>query len=194
MHRIAMKLVPALALLAFVAAPGCADRQAATPLAPEAVPSLSQGGSVPDLAAVATFRTRPSVPVAWAKKWIGPEGGRLDFQGFAIVVPAGAVDRVTQFSISLPVDPQGSEHVIARFGPHNQQFAQPVTVELPFRGTSIEGSASPAIVRWSDEWVNMGSSPTPDGQRLKTQTYDFSTYATSDVVTTRGTTMSTSGG
>ena len=187
MHRIARKLVPMLALLAL------ADRGVPTALAPAAAPSFGQGGS-PNLASVATFRQRPSVTIAWAKKWIGPEGGRLDFQGFAIVVPAGAVDRVTQFSISLPVDPQGSEHVVAEFGPHNQLFAQPVTIELPFRGTSIEGSTNPTIVWWNDQWVDMGASPTPDGLRLKTQTNHFSTYATSDVVTMRGGSITVSGG
>jgi hypothetical protein len=193
MHRIARKLVPTLAILALVAGSGCADRDVATAPAPAAVPAFGQGGS-PNLASVATFRQRPSVTIAWAKKWIGPEGGRLDFQGFAIVVPAGAVDRVTQFSISLPVDPQGSEHVVAEFGPHNQLFAQPVTIELPFRGTSIEGSTSPTIVWWSDQWVDMGASLTPDGLRLKTQTNHFSTYATSDVVTMRGGSITVSGG
>lgn len=193
MHRIARKLVPTLALLALVAGSGCADRGVPTALAPAAAPSFGQGGS-PNLASVATFRQRPSVTIAWAKKWIGPEGGRLDFQGFAIVVPAGAVDRVTQFSISLPVDPQGSEHVVAEFGPHNQLFAQPVTVELPFRGTSIEGSTSPTIVWWNDQWVDMGASLTTDGLRLKTQTNHFSTYATSDVVTMRGGSITVSGG
>lgn len=193
MHRIARKLVPALAVLAFFAAPGCADRGVPTALAPAAAPSFSQGGT-PNLAAVAKFRQRPSLTIGWAKKWIGPEGGRLDFQGFAIVVPAGAVDRVTQFSISLPVDPQGSEHVVAEFGPHNQLFAQPVVIELPFRGTSIEASTTPTIVWWNDQWVDMGASLTADGLRLKTQTYHFSTYATSDAVTMRGGSITVSGG
>ena len=194
MHRIARKLVPALAILAFFAAPGCAEREAPTALAPAAAPSFGQGGS-PNLASVATYRQRPSVTIAWAKKWIGPEGGRLDFQGFAIVVPAGAVDRVTQFSISLPVDPQGAEHVVAEFGPHNQLFAQPVTIELPYGGTSIEGSATPTIVWWNDQWVDMGATRTSDGLRLQTRTNHFSTYATtSDYVSSRGGTLTISGG
>ncbi|HEU0078839.1 MAG TPA: hypothetical protein VFQ76_14390 [Longimicrobiaceae bacterium] len=193
MHRIARKLVPALAALAFFAAPGCADRGAPTALAPATAPSFGQGGS-PNLASVAKYQQRPSLTVAWAKKWIGPEGGRLDFQGFAIVVPAGAVDRVTQFSISLPVDPQGSEHVMAEFGPHNQLFARPVAIELPFRGTSIEGSTTPTIVWWNDEWVNMGASLTTDGLRLMTQTHHFSTYATTSDFVARSGVVTTSGG
>ncbi len=196
MHRIMRNLLPSLTLLTLFAAPGCADRELPVGSAPSptaAAPSFN--GSLPDLSRVATYRQRPSITIAWAKKWIGPEGGRLDFQGFAIVVPAGAVDRVTQFSISMPVDPNGSERVMAEFGPHNQLFAQPVTIELPYRGTSIESSATPTIVWWNDAWVNMGASLTSDGLRLKTQTNHFSTYATtSDFVGSRGTTMSTSGG
>jgi len=194
MHRIMRKLLPSVVLLALFAAPGCADRAAPTALAPAEVPAFGQAGS-PDLERVATFRQRPSVTIAWAKKWIGPEGGRLDFQGFAIVVPAGAVEKVTQFSINLPVDPKGSERVVAEFGPHNQLFAKPVTIELPFQGTSIEASTTPTIVWWKDEWVNMGASLTGDGLRLKTQTYHFSTYATtSDYVGSRSGTLTISGG
>ncbi|HEX8273380.1 MAG TPA: hypothetical protein VF615_12125 [Longimicrobiaceae bacterium] len=194
MNRILRNLLPSLVLVALFVAPGCADREVPTALAPATAPSLGQG-STPDLSHVATFRKRPSLTIAWAKKWIGPEGGRLDFQGFAIVVPAGAVDKVTQFSISLPVDPQGSERVVAEFGPHNQLFAQPVTIELPYQGTSIEASTTATIVWWDGEWVNMGASRTADGLRLMTRTNHFSTYATtSDFVSTRGNTMSTSGG
>ncbi|HLM43415.1 MAG TPA: hypothetical protein VK458_06080, partial [Myxococcaceae bacterium] len=145
MNRLLRNLLPSLVLAVLFVAPGCADREVPTALAPATAPSLGQG-STPDLSNVATYRKRPSLTIAWAKKWIGPEGGRLDFQGFAIVVPAGAVDKVTQFSISLPVDPHGSERVTAEFGPHNQLFAQPVTIELPFQGTSIEASATRTIV------------------------------------------------
>jgi hypothetical protein len=194
MNRILRNLLPSLVLAALFVAPGCADREAPTALAPATAPSLGQG-SAPDLSHVATYRKRPSITIGWAKKWIGPEGGRLDFQGFAIVVPAGAVDRVTQFSISLPVDPHGSERVVAEFGPHNQLFAQPVTIELPFQGTSIDGSTAPTIVWWDGEWVDMGATYTADGLRLKTRTNHFSTYATtSDFVSSRGTTISASGG
>jgi hypothetical protein len=193
MNRILRNLLPSLVLVALFVVPGCADREVPTALAPATAPSFGQGGS-PDLSHVATFRKRPSFTIAWAKKWIGPEGGRLDFQGFAIVVPAGAVDKVTQFSISLPVDPQGSERVVAEFGPHNQPFAQPVTIEFPFQGTSIETSTTATIVWWDGEWVNMGASRTADGLRLKTRTNHFSTYATTSELVSRQGTLTISGG
>lgn len=181
-----------LTLFLAVAVSGCADTAPTlsgepASLAEPAGPSLSSGQLTP----LARFRQRPQVTIAWAKKWIGPQGGRLDFMGFAIEVPAGAVDKVTMFTIKLPVDPNGSEHVVAEFGPHAVQFGVPVAIELPYRGTTIEGTSSPAVVWWNNGWVNMGGRVTADGQRLRTSTDHFSTYGTTD---TRGTTFVTSGG
>jgi hypothetical protein len=174
--------------LSFLAA-GCAD--AGSPLAArQGAPAFSASAS-PDVAPLARFRKTPQITIAWAKKWIGPEGGRLDFYGFAIEVPAGAVDKVTMFSIRLPVDPQGAEHVVAEFGPHARQFSKPVTIELPLRGTTIDGSGTPTIVWWNGAWVDMGASVTSDGLRLRTLTDHFSTYGTTEQ---RGGTMVTSGG
>ncbi|HEX8830563.1 MAG TPA: hypothetical protein VF705_05320 [Longimicrobium sp.] len=141
---------------------------------------------------IAKFRVKPQITIAWAKTWIGPAGGRLDFQGFTIIVPAGAVDKVTQFSIRLPVDPQGSERVVAEFGPHNVAFAQPVTIGFPFRGTSIESDPANAhVVWWNDAWVDMGGGVSADGTQIIAQVPHFSEYGTT---TARGGTMLTSGG
>lgn len=196
MHRIVRNLVPALSLIALLAAPGCADRDVPTGVTPDATAAAPRFGQADGgaLEALATFRQPPSITIAWAKKWIGPEGGRLDFMGFAIEVPPGAVDKVTMFTINLPVDPKAAERVVAEFGPHNQQFAVPVTIEFPFRGTSIEGSTTPKIVWWNDAWVNMGATLTADGARLKTQTDHFSTYGTTDTTLERGGSISASGG
>jgi hypothetical protein len=175
--------------VSFLAA-GCAD--AASPLAArQGAPAFNTGAS-PDVAALAKFRNTPQVTIAWAKKWIGPEGGRLDFYGFAIEVPAGAVDKVTMFTIRLPVEPHAAERVVAEFGPHGKQFARPVAIELPFYGTTIEAGAAPTIVWWNGGWVNMGGTITADGQRLRTLTDHFSTYGTTDAA--RGGTFVTSGG
>lgn len=180
-----------LALLLAVVAGGCTDADPTlsdhTAQAAPAGPSLSSSQLTP----LARFRTRPQVTIAWAKKWIGPEGGRLDFMGFAIEVPAGAVDKVTMFTLRLPVDPNGSEHVVAEFGPHAVKFARPVAIEFPYRGTTIEGASSPVVVWWNGSWVGMGGAVTRDGQRLRTTTDHFSTYGTTG---TLGTTFVTSGG
>ncbi|HET7321102.1 MAG TPA: hypothetical protein VFI96_01315 [Longimicrobiaceae bacterium] len=160
----------------------CGSPDSPAPTAPLAVRSasfaLSQNGMALDR--LARFDHRPNVTIAWAKKWIGPEGGRLQFLGFAVDVPAGAVSRVTQFSIRLPVDPQGSEHVVAEFGPHGATFAVPVTIELPYAGTSVFGEPS-SVLWWNsdvDDWVDMGATVTADGERLSTTTTHFSIYGT----------------
>jgi hypothetical protein len=156
------------------------------------VQSTTELASANSLDIIARFRTKPQITIAWAKKWIGPAGGRLDFLGFSVVVPAGAVDKVTQFSIRLPVDPNGSEHVVAEFGPHGKTFARPVTISFPYRGTTIEGSSSPAVVWWNGSaWVDMGGWVTADGSQLSTQTSHFSEYGTTSE---RGGTMLVSGG
>jgi hypothetical protein len=189
MVPIIRKLGLTLTLAVSMLAAGCAD--AGSPLAARQGAPAFNTGSGPDVAALARFRKSPQITIAWAKKWIGPQGGRLDFYGFAIEVPPGAVDKVTMFTIRLPVDPQGSEYVMAEFGPHNQQFARPVAIELPFRGTSIETSSIPTIVWWDDVWVNMGATVTADGERLRTLTDHFSTFGTTE---NRGGTFVTGGG
>jgi hypothetical protein len=185
--------VPAAAVTLTV---GCSDGRgsADTLLAPEMGPSFSETGTKPDVAALARFNQPRVITIAWAKKWIGPEGGRLDFLDFAIDVPAGAVDQVTQFSIRLPVNPHGSDCVVAEFGPHGSTFAVPVTIELPFRGTSIEGSASAQVVWWNDAWIDMGGTLTADGTRLRTTTDHFSTYGTTDDTERGGNGLTVSGG
>ena len=140
---------------------------------------------------LARFRVKPQITIAWAKAWIGPEGGRVDFQGFTIVVPAGAVDKVTMFTIRLPVDPNGSERVVAEFGPHNVAFAKPVTIGLPVRGTTVEGNAYAHVVWWDDAWVNMGGVLSADGSQVFTQTPHFSEYG---VTAERGGSLTASGG
>jgi hypothetical protein len=159
--------------------------------APVVAPSFSTTGG-PDLDRIARFRVKPQTSYGWAKKWIGPAGGRLDFLGFAIVVPPGAVDKVTMFSIQVPLDREGSERVMAEFGPHNKAFAVPVQIEFPLANTSIETSATPTVVWWDGtSWVDIGAALTPDGQRLRATTPHFSTYGTTDQ---RGGTLLISGG
>jgi hypothetical protein len=143
------------------------------------------------LAQLARFRVKPQVTIAWAKAWIGPAGGRIDFVGFTLIVPPGAVDKTTMFTIRLPVDPQGSEHVVAEFGPHNTQFAQPVTIGFPYRGTTVEGDASASVVWWNDGWVNMGGTVSADGSQIFTTTSHFSEFGTASY---RGGGLTLSGG
>lgn len=162
-------------------AAGCSEMDG--PLRVEPAPGealFSAGQGSPNLSELAKFRTRPAITVAWAKKWIGPEGGRLDFHGFAVEVPRGAVSKVTQFSIRLPVDPGGSERVVAEFGPHGATFPVKVAIEVPYAGTTMQASGAGVVVwwdPWQGAWVPMpGTSFTTDGLRLRTLTDHFSTY------------------
>lgn len=146
---------------------------------------------IADIHRVAAYKVPKAKPVnLWAKAWIGPAGGTLDYYGFRIVVPAGAVDKVTMFTLALPKE--GTERALAEFGPHNVRFAQPITIELPYVGTTSEGYAAEAL--WYDEsidqWTSVGGSLTADGQRVQTQVSHFSEYATAE----RGGGMSSSGG
>lgn len=172
------------AALPFLWLAGCGDVD--PPTTPAALlPQFSQSSREADLSRLATFKDKPVITVAWAKKWIGPDGGELEFQGFAIRVPAGAVDKVTQFSIHLPVDPSGSERVMADFGPHGATFDEPVTIEFPFAGTSIEQSDDPTVLWWdasASTWVDVGGSVTAGGAGLQTRTDHFSTYGTSSTM------------
>ena len=125
---------------------------------------------------LARFKVKPQITIAWAKAWIGPAGGRMDFVGFTVIVPPGAVDKVTMFTIKLPVDPNGSEHVVAEFGPHNPQFAVPLTIGFPYRGTTIEGDPGASVVWWNDGWVPMGGTVSANGSQIFTTTTHFSEF------------------
>lgn len=185
-------LATAVALTVLVGA--CSEARTPTDAALDPAGTMySSQTSDAKLDALARFNAPPVIHIAWARKWIGPEGGRLEFLGFAIDVPAGAVSKRTAFSIHLPVDPHGSEFVVARFGPHGANFAVPVTIELPLTGTSIETSESATVVWWNgDAWVNYGAEVTADGQRLRTTTDHFSEFGTTDEGRSGG--ISTSGG
>ncbi|HEX2204995.1 MAG TPA: hypothetical protein VHG91_16920 [Longimicrobium sp.] len=184
----------AAVLVAFTG--GCSDLPVPTAAAPSAPAATETADatltSAASLDILARFNQKPQVTIAWAKKWIGPEGGRLAFQGFAVDVPAGAVSKVTMFSIRLPVDPKGSEHVVAEFGPHGSKFSRPVTISFPYRGTTLEGASSPTVVWWNNgAWVDMGGWVTADGARISTITDHFSEYGTTSA---RGGSMLVSGG
>lgn len=184
MNRSVRHILLALTTPALLLQVGCQDGLTPTAtdgleLSADAV--LSESGAEARLAELAQFQTRRGVSAVVGRQSIGPAGGRFEFHGFAVEVPAGAVDRETQFTIRLPADPHGSEHVVAVFGPHNTTFAQPVIIEFPLQGTTIAGSADATVVWWDGGgWVDMGGSATADGTRLRTTTTHFSVYGTAD--------------
>ncbi|HEX8362934.1 MAG TPA: hypothetical protein VF613_22615 [Longimicrobium sp.] len=190
LRRFLVGVVPMLALAA-----GCSEMD--RPRAGMAPPVAARVANetmltlqhVETVAQYRELRTKPEN--LWAKAWIGPRGGTLEYYGFRIVVPAGAVDKVTMFTLSLPKE--GTERALAEFGPHNVKFAQPITIELPYAGTTSEGYAAKAL--WYDEstkqWTDQGGTLSADGLRVQTQVWHFSTYGTAFM---GGGTVSTSGG
>ncbi|HEX8210475.1 MAG TPA: hypothetical protein VF584_09900 [Longimicrobium sp.] len=191
LRRFLFGVVPVLALVA-----GCGEaggpfggQGQAAPVQPRLETETPlQLQNVERVAAYKVIKAKPAN--LWAKAWIGPAGGTLSYYGFRIVVPAGAVDKVTMFTLSLPRE--GTERALAEFGPHNVEFAQPITIELPYAGTTSEGYAAAAL--WFDEstklWTSVGGTLTSDGQRVQTQVWHFSTYGTAE----RGGTLTSSGG
>jgi hypothetical protein len=142
-------------------------------------PQFGSSGTA-DISRIAVYRDGPpSLTIAWAMAWIGPQGGSLRILDFEVIVPPNAVSKVTRFAIRLPVDPGIADHALAEFEPHNVQFAQPVTLRLPYRGTSAESSTS-SILWWNGAvWVRYPTIVLPDG-RLETTTTHFSEYGTEE--------------
>jgi hypothetical protein len=167
----------AMLVLAGLLGAACAD-------IPErvAAPQFSSGGS-PDVSGIAVYEGgAPQITIGWAMAWIGAEGGTLRLLDFEIVVPPGAVSTRTRFSIRLPVDPHARAHAMAEFLPHNVTFAVPVTLRLPYAGTTAENSDA-RVLWWSGSaWVPFATELV-DG-RLQSTTTHFSTYGTE--ATSRG--------
>lgn len=154
----------------------CADTSAPTAVEPQ----FGVTSSSPDVSAIARYQDgAPAVQFAWTKTWIGPAGGSARLLDFEIIVPPGAVSKVTLFEIRLPMDRSGAERAMAEFRPHNVTFAQPITIRLPYRGTTAEGSTTKVL--WWDgvQWVPFTTTQTLDG-RIETQTLHFSTYGTEE--------------
>ena len=129
---------------------------------------------------------RPQLTIAFAMRLIGPQGGRLSLAGFEIIVPPGAVDKVTLFSIRTPVEITTSQFVRAEFGPHNVQFAVPVTIRLPLQGTTAEDAEAPHVLWWDGYgWVAYQTRKTDDG-RIETVTSHFSEFGTEDQDPSKG--------
>jgi hypothetical protein len=179
--------VAVAALLLFSAA--CGD-EPVTPSTASVRPQLAtaQGGDLTKLARWSDGG--PNILFGFAMKSIGSAGGTIKLAGFEVIVPAGAVLKPTNFTIKLPADPSGSRYVWAEFGPHNQTFAVPVTLVLPYRGTTSEGSDTAVHVMWNDggTWVKFETSVTADG-RIQTNTNHFSEYGTEETEPARGITL-----
>lgn len=154
---------------------GCSDDVGTAPIDRPQFASTAE-----KLQSLARYQGGPlQVTVAFAAKTIGPAGGSISILGFEAVVPPGAVEQDTRFTIRVPVDPNDSEFVRAEFGPHGQVFKAPVTLRLPLKGTTSEDTS--ARVLWWDgtTWIPFETVTTTDG-RIEAKTSHFSEYGTED--------------
>jgi hypothetical protein len=128
---------------------------------------------------LAQYQSGPlQITIGLALKTIGPEGGTISLAGFEVVVPPGAVTKATRFSIRLPIDPHNSQFVRAQFGPHDE-FAVPVTIRLPLKGTTSEDSGA-RVLWWNGvDWEPFTTVLTADG-RIEATTSHFSEYGTEE--------------
>lgn len=143
-----------------------------------------------DISAIAQYTSgAPSVLFGFALKTIGPEGGSIRLLDFEVVVPRGAVSKPTRFSIRLPYETSLADRAMAEFGPHGTRFSVPVTLKLPYRGTTSDG-ASDVNVLWFDgtQWIPFPTALTGDG-RIQTMTNHFSDYGTEATPVDRGLTQ-----
>jgi hypothetical protein len=183
MNRIGRVAAVALPLLLFAA---CEN----APVAPQTRPQYSAEDNA-DLTKVAKFRIALPNDLSFASQLIGPTGGSISLAGFSVDVPAGAVTQTTLFTITLPTNGRALKSVLASFGPHGTTFNVPVTLTLPFAGTSAEGGTGIHVL-WFDGsgWVALPTDRTSDG-RIQTRTTHFSDYGTEEQDSTgRGVTLS----
>ena len=171
----AARVAAVLSLALFAGVTGCDTLTDAAPLDPQ----FSTAGTA-DLNRIAVYKSgAPQLTVAWAMAWIGPAGGSVRILDFEVVVPQGALSKTTRIAIRLPVDPWAAEHAVAQFEPHGIQFAKPVTLRLPYAGTSADGTNA-SIMWWNGSaWVKFASVVLPDG-RIETTTTHFSEYGTEE--------------
>jgi len=179
----------ALALALLLSACGEMDRT----VAPQVAPRFSESVDLQSEEAARLARysaNAPALQAGFAMTMIGPRGGSLRLAGFEIVVPAGAVDRLTAFTIYLPL--RGSDAaglVMAEFGPHGRTFSVPVTIRAPHRGTTAESDDGTRILWWTGETWSAYPTRLLADDRLETTTTHFSEWG---VEASRG--ITTAGG
>ena len=178
MSRLCGWQAAALTVLVVVAT-GCSE---GSPTQPEARYALEEANtellveSLVDVTRIASYRLGPASSTSIVS-WIGPQGGTLRLLDIEIVVPPGAVTAPTRFRIKLPGDPKKLKYAFAEFQPHDVRFLAPVTLRLPYRGTTAEGF-TPGVIWWSGtSWIPYPTTLRPDG-RVETTTDHFSFFGT----------------
>jgi hypothetical protein len=158
------------------AAGACSDGGPTQP-DPSYVVTEDVAESTVDVSRVAEYRINAPTSSMSVSAWIGPSGGTLRLLDFEVVVPPGAVLVSTKFRIKLPSDAKKLDHALAEFQPHGVPFLQPVTLRMPYRGTTAEGQ-TPSAIWWNGvSWVRYPTTLLSEG-RLEITTDHFSFFGT----------------
>ena len=130
----------------------------------------------PDIRFLARLDAGQARPAAVASETIGPNGGSVRLGDFEIVVPRGAVNRNTRFTIRMPADPTGADYAHAEFAA-TANFDR-VIIRLPRANTDSDRGAR---VLWWDskqgKWVVQPTTQRSDG-RIEAEVEHFSIYGT----------------
>lgn len=180
--------LPALAFALALVLSACGDTQ--TAVEPRISPRFSESVDARPNEAAQVAKYSGNLPQSgFAMTMIGPRGGSLRLGEFEIVVPAGAVDAPTAFTIHLPLNVPGAAALaMAEFGPHGRNFKVPVTIRAPHLGTTAEADTGSRILWWTgSSWVPYPTRLREDG-RLETTTTHFSEWGTEESrgITTAG--------
>lgn len=169
-----IKVRPAAAVALVLLLAACSD----APVAPQLTPSFSRISSN-EMLKLARYQNGPPAGPTYTSRTIGPHGGSIYLAGFEAIIPPGAISHPTTLSITLPRSDGKPNFVWATFGPHGTRFNVPVTLRVPYAGTTSVQNPG-ALVMWFDgaQWIALApTTRTADG-RLETQVKHFSDYGT----------------
>lgn len=157
-----MRRMIALAALAFLVTFGgvyCSNREYAVDPYTESEQSLHDS-DLPPTPGAATYVADAPRKAEYVEEVIGPQGGSVSAGDITVLVPRGAVDGSVVFSIRRPGhNSDQSRPVLAEFGPHNVDFAEPVSVRFSTKGTSAAGVHA-YLARWDQgrsEWTGLAT-------------------------------------
>lgn len=117
-------------------------------------------------------------------KKIGAAGGTLEYPGarLTLIVPAGAVDKETDFSIQpITNTAPGGKGLAYRLSPEGQTFKKPVTLKIRYTGedlkTTIPAALGIATQKANGSWYTVGAKKNETDKTIEVQTTHFSDWS-----------------
>ena len=117
------------------------------PLAPASVVPASSGNLFARGEST-TLLACPATTSSSAEMAIGPDGGRLEVAGHALIVPAGAVKKPTRFLLTVPASPI-LEIDVSADGKRNYRFKTAVQLRLSYVRCA-DASTADLVGAWID--------------------------------------------